>query len=208
MESSNPTSATNTIYHKSATFSVLAIPIAFTVNLILFDTFPLLGSLIIFIGILSGIFALFGIKKHGKKKILVTSLIGVIIPIFLLVLSFILVTRSVSQVRQEVEKKKSDFVELKIIQPTHNWRIKTQEGTYLESAVGIDLYVKNLTEGKINGKVAFKIELNDAGIEEAFIRDLIEIIGREKILEDGETEKFEAIVRYIERGEVTPADFD
>jgi len=97
-----PTEPRNTIFHQAATASIFAPLIAIGVNILVVTsrTNPdphtprsaaslsaIVCSLIIFLGLICGIVALFGIRKHGKKGILVKALCGISIPLLLVAMA-------------------------------------------------------------------------------------------------------------------------
>lgn len=94
----------NSIFHQAATASVFAplIAVGLTIISIAARTsldpqsrgrvafgIGIASSIIILLGWISGIVALFGIPKHGKKGILIKALCGIIIPLLLLGLSIV-----------------------------------------------------------------------------------------------------------------------
>ena|SRR6266481_1641961 len=93
-----PSETRSSIFHQAATASAFAplIAIALTVfssagrtNLDLQSQRPvalivgIVSSILILIGLICGIVALFGIRRHGKKGILTKALCGIIIPLLL-----------------------------------------------------------------------------------------------------------------------------
>lgn len=106
-ESSSP-------YHKLATTSIVAIPLGLAVGIasnvassIVEPPFARITGLIIsiliasiiLIGLFSGVAALFGIRRYGKKGILIKSIIGILIPLLMIIstIPLILNTRQLKQ---------------------------------------------------------------------------------------------------------------
>jgi hypothetical protein len=79
-------------------------------------------------------------------------------------------------------------------QEVHDWNVTTGP---IEKPVKIDLYLRNKSSGEVSGTLVFSVDLDSKGIEENFIKQMIEVFGTNF----GDNRKFRAINAYIKRGQ-------
>lgn len=88
-------------------------------------------------------------------------------------------------------------------QEIHEWNVCESN-----SPVRIKMYVRNTSEYKITGNLVFSTTLSRKGLEERFLRALVNCFGEENLkregIETGSTGRAQAIYNYIMRGKKLP----
>lgn len=135
--------ARRTFFHKAATASVLAIPLAILISLGQqgLDRNDRAGSLavaglsvlILLGGVIAGIVALCGIPRHGAKGILVKALVGAVIPIVLIGVAIPLALPAIENAR---ERGKAKSLEIQLSEMVA--ALNKQKGTQIDEETRLD----------------------------------------------------------------------
>ncbi len=142
------------------------------------------------------------------KKILLAILV-----IALVVYSAIVIS---NQQKQSKMISAIENNELVIDQTIHEWHIDK------EMPLNIELYVRNSSEYLINGNLVFLVTLSKKGLEEKFMKKMIDRFGQEELivlikkrLDEDKAMRFKALYNYILRGnklkkgeEYEPVEFE
>ena len=136
-------------YRNLATASIFAIPVAIAVNTlssasassldpqaktIIGMISGCLGLLILVSGVVAGIIALFGIRKYGKKGILIKALCGILIPVVLTVLAIPALLNARAKALQIQANAKSVEAQLSLVAE----RVNKQEPVMIDEDTKLD----------------------------------------------------------------------